>query len=449
MQLEQLQRIHFIGIGGIGMSALARYFQHLGVEISGYDRVKTALTEQLSREGMDIHYVDEPMLLPEKLDLVVYTPAIPRTHKQLQHMQEQGLRLAKRAEVLGWISKARKVIGIAGTHGKTSTTSILSHLLRTGGTDCTAFLGGIALNFNSNFVQGDSEWVVIEADEFDRSFLHLHPEIAGVLSMDADHLDIYGDETSMQDTYRAFTQQLKAGGQLFYRADLPLEGGETFGLEQGQYQAFNLRTEAPYFVFDWKGPGFCYRDLRFAFPGRHNVENACLAMAIAKQLGASEAALREGLESFKGIYRRFEYQIREKDLVFIDDYAHHPTELQAAIRAARDLYPGRQLTGVFQPHLFSRTRDFAEGFAQTLAGLDEIILLDIYPAREEPIEGIDAAFLLNLIEHPRKQYCTKNDLLALLENKELEVLMTLGAGDIGAMVPTIAQKLKHKYQTQS
>lgn len=447
MKLDELKKIYFVGIGGIGMSALARYFNGLGIEIFGYDRVETVLTQQLEKEGMCIHYEDDITQIPDGIDLVVYTPAIPDTHQELSYFRSKNYPLKKRAEVLGIISKNRKTIGVAGTHGKTTTSTILTHLLRSSGVDCTAFLGGIAENFQSNFVAGNSEWVVMEADEFDRSFLHLHPEIAVVSSMDADHLDIYGDKASMHQTFMDYVAQVNH--TLYYKDGLPLstiQGGEaleknTYGIEQGGIQASNLRAEAPYFVFDWNGGTTELKDLKFTLPGEHNILNASVAIAIAKQLGCDNEDIRAALASFKGIKRRFEFVYQTEEQIYIDDYAHHPEELKAAIAAARALYPNKKITAVFQPHLYSRTQDFVEGFASALDALDQVFLLDIYPARELPIEGVSSQLILDKMQNAKKKLVTKERLLECLRDESIEVLMTLGAGDIGVLVPDIAKIL--------
>lgn len=453
MQFEQLHRIFFIGIGGIGMSALARYFQHLGKEVFGYDRTETSLTQALVAEGMSVHYEDRLDLIPQGVDLVIYTPAIPKDHQQYNHLLASGIPMYKRAQVLGMISQNRRCLAVAGTHGKTTTSSLLTHLLRTGGVDCTAFLGGISVNLGGNFVQGNSEWVVVEADEFDRSFLHLHPEYAIVTSMDPDHLDIYSDAQTLYDTYQQFARQVKH--KVFHEGGLDLGQGLQaqalpYGLKTSSlYRAANIRTEAPYVLFDFYGPeGLVYRDLRYAMPGEHNIENATAAMAIALELGVSEEALRQGLMDFKGIQRRFEWVYRGERGVFIDDYAHHPTELQAAIRATKALYPNKRILGVFQPHLYSRTRDFYQGFAQALDELDEVILLPIYPARELPMPGVESEMIFSIMKSQNKELIDKKDLLEHLKNRNIEVLLTLGAGDIGAMIPKLKVELFESLATK-
>ncbi len=447
MKIEQLKRIYFVGIGGIGMSALARYFNSLGIAVFGYDKVETELTQKLVAEGMQVHYNDAISAIPEGIDLVVYTPAIPVTHKGLNYFFANDYTVLKRAAVLGLISKNRKTIAVAGTHGKTSTSAILTHILKVGGIDCNAFLGGIAQNFESNFVAGASDWVVMEADEYDRSFLHLYPEIAIITSMDADHLDIYGNEKAMHQTFFDFAKQVKSN--LYYKEDLPLKANENigliaqgYGLEKGAIQANNIRVEGSFFVFDYQNKENKIEQIKFSLPGNHNVLNAIAAISVAKQLGCTDGAIKEALLTFKGIKRRFELVCQqEQGGIYIDDYAHHPEELKVAIEAAKMLYPQRKITGIFQPHLYSRTQDFAAEFARALDSLDECILLDIYPAREEPIKGVSSAIIFDKMKLENKQLVNKNALLTLLENKKIEVLMTLGAGDIGRLVEEIKELL--------
>lgn len=447
MNLDDIKIIYFVGIGGIGMSALARFFNQRGVQVFGYDRTETSLTKMLVEEGMTIHYEEDLRAIPEGVDLVVYTPAVPARHKELVFFREQGFPVKKRAEVLGIISRSTRTIAIAGTHGKTTTSSILTHLLVAGGLDCSAFLGGIMVNYGTNFIAGGSDWVVVEADEYDRSFLHLSPEIAVILSMDADHLDIYGDVASIHETgFKAFTKKLKPGGKLWVQKDWEEElsgfsGLRSFGIEKGDYYSKNVRVEDGWFVFDFESPKGRIEGLKFGLPGRHNVENATVAIAIAQELGLSAKAISDALASFKGIKRRFEFIIRRSDRVFINDYAHHPTELKAAIGAARELYPDEKLTGVFQPHLFSRTRDFADGFAEALDGLDEVYLLDIYPAREEPIPGVTSDLLFEKMQLQNKYRVQKSNLVQQLKKANPKILLTLGAGDIDAMVEDIGEEL--------
>jgi UDP-N-acetylmuramate--alanine ligase len=442
--LQQLKNIYFIGIGGIGMSAIARYFNERGVKILGYDKTQTVLTDQLSAEGMDICYENnyaEPF--PTLIDLVIYTPAVPLTHPVCQHFKASGLPFMKRAEILGLISKNMKTIAIGGTHGKTTTSSITTHLLKEGGVSCTAFLGGIVENFGGNYVSGQSDWVVIEADEFDRSFLHLHPEIAAILSTDADHLDIYGSLESLIDTgFKPFAAQTAADGLLLIQHAsvnlFPSTGNkQSFGIEEGDFKAVNIRLESNALIFDYQHSNILIKDLKFSLPGRHNVLNAVVAITIALRLGVSEEAIRENLLTFKGIQRRFDIKLVNDKMVIISDYAHHPTELNAVISAARELYPGKKITAVFQPHLFSRTKDFLDGFAKALSVLDSVILLPIYPAREEPIPGIDSALLLQKISILDKKLIDSDGLILSLNQVQPEVLLMLGAGDFDRMLPQI------------
>jgi UDP-N-acetylmuramate--alanine ligase len=423
------------------MSALARYFNGLGIEVHGYDKTETNLTKKLVDEGIKIHYEDNLKYIPEDVDLVVYTPAVPKDHKELRYFQEHDYIIKKRAEVLGIISRNRQTIGIAGTHGKTTTSSILTHVLRTGGIDCTAFLGGIAQNYGSNFVEGESNWVVVEADEYDRSFLQLNPDFAAIISMDPDHLDIYGSSDFMHEGFTQFAEKLKPGGKVFLRDGLTLKRNnvpvDTFGVEAGTYKAKHIRVEKGFFLFDIDSPVEKIENIRFTLPGRHNVENATAAIAIAQQLGVSGESIRRALASFKGIKRRFEMVYCDDRVVYIDDYAHHPTELAAAIDAANALFPNRKITGIFQPHLYSRTRDFVEGFASALDQLDEVILMDIYPARELPIEGVTSELIFERMRQANKKMVTKATVMDAVKTLEVDVLLTLGAGDIDIFVEPI------------
>ena len=450
--MNDIQKVYFIGIGGIGMSALARYFNSRNVAVFGYDKTATTLTKKLAAEGMMIHYEDDISQIPEGIDLVIYTPAIPGEHRELNYFREHNFPIKKRAEVLGMISRTQRTIAVAGTHGKTTTTSILTHILREGGVDCTAFLGGIANNFSSNYVEGKSDWVVVEADEYDRSFLHLHPEIAIILSMDADHLDIYGADEAVKEGFRMFGSQIKKNGKLLVNQKWIIEylqkkevrnEVKTYGLETGDYHATNIKVVDGYFVFDFKSKMSDIDDLQFNLPGHHNIENATAAIAVALALGVSVDAIRRSLVSFKGIRRRFEIIYRNENVVYIDDYAHHPSELRAAIHAARTLFPNKRITGIFQPHLFSRTRDFLPEFAEVLSTLDEVMLLEIYPARELPIAGVTSEAVYQLITNEAKTLTTMRELLDLLATRDLEVLMTLGAGDIDTLVAPIKEQLIH------
>ena len=450
MKLEDIKKIYFIGIGGIGMSALARYFNNRQVEVFGYDKTETTLTKKLVDEGMKIHFEDDILQIPEGVDLVVFTPAIPNSHSELNYFLENNLPVKKRSEVLGIISRSKKAIGVAGTHGKTSTSSILTWILKVGGVDCTAFLGGIAQNFESNFVEGKSDWVVIEADEYDRSFLQLNPDMSIILSMDADHLDIYGDASTMQKTFFEYADKTKPNGFVFVKDGLRMpfsKNGITygqFGIDKGSYRAENVRVENGYFVFDFKSWIENINDIKITLAGKHNVENATAAIAVAQQLGIKGDDIKKALATFKGIKRRFERIFDNDEIVYIDDYAHHPSELKVAIEAAKMLFPNNKITGIFQPHLFSRTNDFVDGFAAELDELDEVILMDIYPARELPIEGVTSKIIFDKMKNSNKVMVTKSTLMDELENRKVEVLLTLGAGDIDTFVEEIKNWLSEK-----
>ena len=452
MNFNDVKRIYFIGIGGIGMSALARYFHLHGVEVYGYDRTATDLTRALSGEGMQVHYDDDIKQIPENVDLVVFTPAVPKDHQELNWFLERGYPVKKRSEILGMISQAKRCIAIAGTHGKTTTSTMTAHLLRACGVDATAFVGGISGNLGSNFVEGHSDWVVVEADEYDRSFLQLHPEIAIVNSIDPDHLDIYGSAEAVVESYEQFIRQIKPGGKLIYRHGLPLEkvadelrktGRQvfTFGIDKGDYEAFNVRVEDGQMAFGLRSSIFDFSELRMNYPGRHNVLNATAAIAATLSAGGFAPELPAALAGFRGVKRRFEFILRTPELVFIDDYAHHPAELEAAISAARMLYHDRKITGIFQPHLYSRTRDFVQDFAEALDQLDECILLDIYPAREQPIPGVTSAIISELMKNKNVTLTTKSELLNVLKTRDVEVLMTMGAGDIDTLLEPIKKLL--------
>lgn len=455
MNLNDLRNIYFIGIGGIGMSALARYFKGRGLIVSGYDKTETPLTKALVAEGISVHYTEDIEQIPQGVDLVVYTPAVPADHKELLHFQAQGLPVKKRAEVLGIISRGMKTIAVAGTHGKTTTSTMVAHLLHSGGVECAAFLGGISLNFGTNFIHSNGEWVVVEADEYDRSFLQLDPDLAIVTSVEADHLDIYGDHEQLIETgYRAFAKKLKPGGKLWanvvcesYFEDL--DGTDSYGVDGGNYRSENIRMENGRVTFDFTCPQLSMKGAQLGVPGRHNVENATAAIAVVLEAGASPQGILAGLASFRGTRRRFEIVWRSDDLVYVDDYAHHPTELEATIGAARMYFPGKKLTGIFQPHLYSRTRDFAQEFAQALDQLDEVLLLDIYPARELPIAGVSSEMVFELMQNPNKRLVSKTNLLAALAATETDVLLTMGAGDIDTFTASIAEALEKRFSNLS
>jgi len=447
MNLQPITNVYFIGIGGIGMSALARYFNANGKVVAGYDRTSTDITEMLEKEGIKVHFTDEVEVIPASFKnttttLVVYTPAIPKDHKELTFFQENGYQVVKRSEVLGFITKNSFCLAVAGTHGKTTTSSILAHIMVESGASVSAFLGGIAENFNSNLVLKGSEYTVVEADEFDRSFLRLSPNIACITSMDADHLDIYGDEQHLIEGFHEFAGKIKPGGSLIVRNGLNI-AGETYGLEDNSDYSFqNIHIVDGIYHFDFKYTGGIYKDITFMKPGRHNLLNALAAVVMAVKAGIAPEKLLPHLATFKGVKRRFSYIIKEKDFIFIDDYAHHPSEINALYQAVTEMYPNTPKTIVFQPHLFTRTRDFMNDFAKSLSQFDEVILLDIYPARELSIEGITSQVLLEKITTSKKTLVSKTELIPLLLKKHPQLLLAVGAGDIGAEVAHIKEAMK-------
>ena len=448
MNLKNIHNVYFIGIGGIGMSALARYFKFIKKNVAGYDKTITPLTKDLAKLGIDIHYEDNVALIASeyfdaKSTLVVYTPAVPTSHSEYQHFIEKGCSIKKRSEVLGLITKDTFCFAVAGTHGKTTTSSILAHLLKETGTPLTAFLGGISEDFNSNFVLEGTAFSVVEADEFDRSFLRLSPNVACITSMDADHLDIYGSSDELQKSFKDFADRLKPGGKLFVRNGLPLEG-ITYGIEDdSDYCITNLTIEHGTYIFDLNTPEATLSGVRFNKPGRHNLLNGLVAFAMAVESNSSVHRLAKALETFKGVQRRFSYKIKNDDFVFIDDYAHHPTEINAVYDAISEMHPNKKVVAIFQPHLFSRTKDFADDFAKSLSKFDAVLLLDIYPARELPIAGITSAWLLEKIENPKKKVVQKTELIAEINRQRPEVLVTMGAGDIGLEVPKLKRELAY------
>ncbi len=445
MNLNQIHNVFFIGIGGIGMSALARYFRNIGKTVAGYDKTPTALTNEMVSQGFSIHFEDDVNLIPDifkpENTLVVITPAVPKDHSQWKHFIAGGFQVMKRAQVLGLITRDTYCFAVAGTHGKTTTSGILGHILYESGIDVTAFVGGIVENYNSNLIGSGKAVTVVEADEFDRSFLHLHPDMACVTSMDADHLDIYGTVDSIQDSFREFAAKISDAKNLFVPLGMPLDGTSVGIGGNARYTAQNIRIEKGAYLFDAHTPTQVIRDIRFCLPGHHNLMNALMALAMAENYGVDAAKIATALGTFSGIRRRFSYQIRRDDKVYVDDYAHHPTEINAVHQALRELYPGQKILIAFQPHLFSRTRDFADGFAKSLSSFDEVLLLDIYPARELPMEGITSAWLLEKIENPNKKLVSKDQLINVLRASDAPVIATVGAGDIGEMVAEIKQAL--------
>ncbi|MFM2201597.1 MAG: hypothetical protein RL040_797 [Bacteroidota bacterium] len=455
MNFEETEVYYFLGIGGIGMSAVARYFHAHGKLVMGYDKTSTPLTTELEMEGIAVHFDDSVLEIPpvvrhtpkEKV-LIIYTPAIPKDSQELNWLADQGYTLIKRSQALGIITAQSKSIAVAGTHGKTTTSSMIAHMLMHSGKGCNAFLGGIATNYGTNLLlDKNAEWTVVEADEYDRSFLTLSPTISVITSTDADHLDIYGSHEYMKESFNLFAQKLGKDGLLIFRKDLPIDVSalsegtryvDYSGTGQAQHFASTIQIKEGKYYFDYTSQGECWPSVELGLPGMHNVENAVSAIAVCRAVGLSESEIRGGLSSFKGVKRRFEYHIRREDLVLIDDYAHHPEELRACISSVRQLYPGKHITGVFQPHLFTRTRDFLEEFARSLELLDDVILLPIYPARELPLAGIDSQLLLDNISKPTKKLVEKYDLLAELTGSPRQVIVMLGAGDIDALVSPVA-----------
>lgn len=443
--------VYFLGIGGIGMSALARYFKAKGYEVAGYDRTCSPLTQELEKEGIDIHYVDDPSLIPSEMEFVVITPAIPSNLQELKVLKESNAKIVKRSEVLGMLSRKCAVLAVAGTHGKTTTTALVTHILMTANKKVSSFIGGIARNINSNVVVGnaDDQFVVMEADEFDHSFLQLSPFASIVTSIDADHLDIYGDYDHLLASFNEFVNKTADDGIVIYHENLPIKTDKkhiTYGLQNADVVASNIHIVNGLTEFEIAFPNdvrFGFEDklsgLKFAMPlyGNHNVLNALAAIAICAFAGVDADSIRIALATFKGVQRRFDIRVKGEKKVYIDDYAHHPEEIKAALLAARMVFGNKELTVVFQPHLFTRTRDFMDGFAESLSIADRVILLDIYPARESPIEGVTSAALIEKITAKKKMLCTKENLVQTIESIEPELLMTMGAGDVDRFVPKL------------
>jgi UDP-N-acetylmuramate--alanine ligase len=440
------------------MSALARYFRFIGKQVEGYDKTSSPLTRELEDEGIPVHYNEDLNLVPipeEKgSTLVIYTPAVPESFPEFQYFLKNGFPLYKRSKILGILTAGKRCIAIAGTHGKTSVTTMTAHLLRNSSVDCSAFMGGISKNYSTNLLlpENKSEFIVVEADEFDRSFLQLHPETAVITYMDADHLDIYGNHQALIDSFNEFITQINPKGTLIYRKGLEIDQNRNKEIRYYSYTiigdadfaAKNISVKERSYYFDLKTPYGEIKNLRLSYPGLMNVENAVVACAAAVLNGVKEEEIRTSLPKYKGVVRRFDIRYSGEKTIYIDDYAHHPRELEATIRSVRDLYPEKKITGIFQPHLFTRTRDFAEGFAKSLDLLDEAILLDIYPAREEPISGVDSGLILKYMNLDKKVRCSKDELLSILDNYDPEVLLTLGAGDIDRLAEPIIEHLENQ-----
>jgi len=449
IDLKNIQNLYFVGIGGIGMSALARYFKLQGKEVFGYDKTPSDITKNLIKEGISIQFDDDFSSLPVQIQikentLVVYTPAIPNNNRLLTWFNAQEYLVIKRAQLLGEVSKNSICLAVAGTHGKTTTSAILGHLLADCNMSVTAFLGGISENYHSNLIYNGNDIMVVEADEFDRSFLQLNPDIACITSMDADHLDIYEDVSDLEKTFKKFSRLLLKEENLLYKKGLSLKGKSVSATEEADFYAKNVRVENGSYVFDLKTPLEDIKNLRFHLPGRHNMFNAVTALGMAILVGMPTGCLAKALNSFKGVRRRFSYKIKTDNLVLIDDYAHHPTEIDALFQAVTEMYPHKEKLIVFQPHLFTRTRDFATGFARSLSRFNEVILLDIYPAREEAIINITSNWLLKQITVENKKVVTKENLPKAIKDSKSFVKLLVGAGDIGIEVEKITKYLSHE-----
>lgn len=457
--MQTIESVYFIGAGGIGMSALERYFLSQSLFVGGYDRTETPLTKELIREGADIHYTDDVDAIPQacrdpQTTLVVYTPAVPKDHHELTWFRQAGFEVKKRAEVLGYLTRQMKGLCVAGTHGKTTTTAMAAHLLHESHVGCNAFLGGIAKNYATNYLlDNNSDFVVIEADEFDRSFHHLQPYASVITATDPDHLDIYGTEEAYLESFTHYTSLIRPDGALIVHKDLKFKealpvGTRRFdyGRDAGNFHAENIRIGGGRVCFDLISPLGNICEIELGVPVSINIENGIAAIALAQIAGATPDEIREGMRTFQGVDRRFDFKIKSDKVVLLSDYAHHPAEVRQSILSVREVFNGRRITGIFQPHLYTRTRDFYREFAESLSLLDEVILLDIYPARELPIEGVSSQLIYDHLRADMKKHlCDKSALLPLLKQEETDVVMVLGAGDVDAMVPQIAQMLKEKY----
>lgn len=448
--MNSYKNIYFIGIGGIGMSAIARYYKFKGCNVSGYDKTESELTEELIAEGIGVHYEDNTDFIPKDVEntLVVYTPAIPHDLKELVYVQEHGYTLLKRSKTLGEIAKGQRCLAVAGTHGKTTTSTLLAHIFTDSKVGCSAFLGGISKNYDTNLLVSHNPTIVAEADEFDRSFLQLFPEIAVITAMDADHLDIYGDLKHVHEAFQAFAGQVS--GTVITKLGLDITPNHTkakimrysYNDPRADFHADNLRKdECGYFTFNLKYPDGVIKDCRVGVPGWVNVENAVAASAIALVYGIDPEAIRHALGTFLGVKRRFDIHVNRPGCAYIDDYAHHPNEISTAISSMRDIFPGRRLTAIFQPHLYTRTRDFADEFAKALSAVDKLILLDIYPAREEPIPGVSSRLIFDKVTAPEKVLLKKEMLMKYLEDEKIDTLITFGAGNIDRFIPQITEML--------
>jgi len=449
MNLNSFDNIYFIGVGGIGMSALANYFHKKNKKVSGYDKTQTNITDSLISMGIEIVFRDDYFSISKEFTnpestLVIITPAIPKSNSILNFFKSRGFKIIKRAEALGLITNNTKCLAIAGTHGKTTTTSILAHLMFESNQKGTAFIGGISENYKSNFIHNGCDFTVVEADEFDKSFLELKPDLACITSIDADHLDIYGNETKLNNAFKEFSDLLPTKNKLFVHDSVNLPG-VSYGVGTStDYSAQNLSIHNGTYIFDLKTPKTIFKGLKFLIPGKHNLSNAVVAFAMALESGCNAINLRSALESYRGVERRFTYKIKTNDFVFIDDYAHHPKEIDAVRNTINEIYPDKKTTAVFQPHLFTRTKDFADEFAVSLSKFDTVLLLDIYAARELPIQGVTSKWLLHKINAKKKKLVTKDKLIKTILKIDNPVLVTMGAGDIDAEVKSITKSLQNE-----
>ncbi len=458
MELKDIKAVYFVGAGGIGMSAIARYFLHKGMVVAGYDKTPSSLTRELEKEGMSIHYEEDETAIPASCKqpastLVVYTPAIPEEHKELAYFRQNGFTIEKRAQVLGTLTRSHKGMCVAGTHGKTTTSTMCAHIMHQSHLDCNAFLGGISKNYGTNYILSDkSDFVVIEADEFDRSFHWLRPWMTVITSTDPDHLDIYGTKEAYLESFRHYTELIQPGGALIIHKNLEMkqhvqEGVKVYeySLDEGDFHAENIKIDNGEITFDFISPIENVKGVELGQPVPINVENGVAAMAMAQLNGCTAEELKQGMKTYGGVDRRFDFKIKTDKLVFLSDYAHHPKEIYQSAKSIRELYKDRKITAIFQPHLYTRTRDFYEDFANSLSLLDEVILCDIYPAREQPIPGVTSQLIYdNLKPGVEKSMIHKEDVLQLVENRDFDVLVVLGAGDLDNYVPQITEILKKK-----
>lgn len=457
-ELENIKSIYLLGIGGIGMSALARYFKFGGHFVSGYDKTPSPLTDELIAEGIPVHFIEDQGLMPALSDrdstLVIYTPAVPESFGEMIWLRVNNFNIVKRSQVLGYLSMGKKCIAVAGTHGKTSVTTMTAYLLKQSIVDCFAFMGGVSRNYGTNMLlpANDSNLMVAEADEFDRSFLRLYPEMAVITWMDPDHLDIYGTAGQLVEAFAIFVSQINKGGTLLYREGVAIDRKWNTGIryftysasEPADFMAANVMVKDGAYEFDLVSPFGEIKGIKLNYPGLMNVENMTAAISMALLNGVSKSEILASVPDYKGVERRFDIRYKGKKTIYIDDYGHHPRELEATIKSVRHLFPGRKITGIFQPHLFTRTRDFAPGFAESLDLLDEALVMEIYPAREEPIPGVDAGMILDMMKLKSKRRCSAKDFPAILDDYQLDILLTLGAGDIDRLVKPLVNYLKEK-----